>query len=73
MIEMRNTSTFRIGILFQAIARMLRNPLPDDKGFNDKMKNYKRELHFAIGENPIFIPQRKYKRYMKQQGRKRLS
>lgn len=56
---MRNTSAFRIGILFQAIAGMLRNPLSDDKGFNDKLKNYHRELHFTIGENPIYFPKRK--------------
>ena len=56
---MRNTSAFRINVLFRAIAGMLRNPLPDDKGFNDKLKKHKRELHFAIGENPIYIPKRK--------------
>ena len=59
MIEMRNTSTFRIGILFRAIAGMLKNPRPDDKSFGDKLKNYRRELHFTIGENPIYIPKRK--------------
>ncbi len=56
---MKNTSAFRIGILFRYIAGMLRNPLPESKDFNNKLKNYKRELHFAIGENPIYFPKRK--------------
>ena len=56
---MKNTSQFRIGILFKAIAGMMRKPLLDDKGYNEKLNNYRRELHFAVGENPIFIPKRK--------------
>ena len=68
---MRNTSVFRISVLFSAIANMLRNPLMNDKKYDDELKNYRRELHFAIGENPIFIPRRKHKGYMKQHGRKK--
>jgi len=53
---MRSFNQSRLLVLFSAIAGMIKNPLPEQK---KELKTAKREVHFMIGQNPIYFPKRK--------------
>lgn len=66
---MRATNQSRLLFLFSAIAGMIRNPL---SGQEEVFRANKREVHFMIGESPIYFPQRKkLKGYKKEANRKK--